>query len=558
MLGSIPRERQVALPDLPLLPPLALWALGAFVQPILAWVETWLLRAVLSRCADHPLVRIAQTYNPAALVAACAAYRHPEGTKGAPPSFTIEQLVRAEIVRAWADSCSDPELEWVLASNLVVRWFVGLPLFAPTPDHSTLSRFHAWLTIHAPDVLFCDVLTFLDRLDPEDPASTPQIVDTFALASPAAPAQSVASLLRHLTRRLALAWLAQAPAALQHALPPLDLSGLARTDAPRTPLLAQQHLQAAVTVATWVADGLTPYLAALAEPFRTRVATQLQAIRKVIADETTTDAAGLVQERAADAKGSYRIASAVDLEATFRKHEPDPAVLGSNAVVSTTTTRIRAAVILTGSTPDSQAPSAVVRQLQAWDQPLPAVLIMDQAGGMGKTRADVDVVSGGQTTMVARVPPTAAEGTGRLSASAFVLSADRQTLRCPNGQISTRRYPHPSTDGVRFTFRSGQCRGCPLWNACRGVESKPNVVRFVYVTSYHSYVRAAARFNQTETGKALLKGRWQVEPTIAWLVRYQGCREARRVGLAAARCQLLQACAVRNLLLWLSRCERRN
>jgi hypothetical protein len=556
MPRSIPRARPLVLPELPALPPLALTLLGAFVQPILAWVETLLLRSVLARCAHHPLLQIAQTYDPAAVVAACASYRHVEGTKGAPPTFSIEQLVRAEIVRAWADSCSDTELEWLLASNLLVRHFVGLSLLAASPDHSTLNRFHAFLSAQAPDALFCDVLAFLDRSDPEDPSTTPQIVDTFAMASPVAPAPSVASLLRDLTRRLALTWIREAPAALQHALPPLDLSGLLPTHAPRTPQLAQQQLQAAVTVATWVLDGLTAQVVALSEPLRSAITSQLQAIRKVIADETSTDAAGLIQERPASAKGAYRLASAVDIEATFRKHEGDAAVLGSNAVVSTTSTRIRAALILTGSTPDSQAPVAVLRQLQEWKVPLPAVLVMDQAGGMGKTRADVAAVSHSQTTLVARVPPTAAEGSGQLSASAFVLSADGQTLRCPNGQLSTRQYPHPTTDGVRFTFRSGQCRGCPLWNACRGLESKPNVVRFVYVTAYHLYVRAATRFNQTEAGKALLRSRWQVEPTIAWLVRYQGCRVARRCGLAAARCQLLMACAVRNLLLWLSRRER--
>src|SRR5262249_29183171 len=152
-------------------------------------------------------------------------------------------------------------------------------------------------TKRAADVLFRDVLTFLDRVDPEDPTITPQIVDTFAMASPAAPALSVASLLRQLTRRLARAWMRDAPGALQHALPPLDLSGLLQTDAPRTPQQAQQQLQAAVTVATWVADGLAPHLAVLPEPLRTTIATQLQAIRKVIADETCTDAGGLVQER---------------------------------------------------------------------------------------------------------------------------------------------------------------------------------------------------------------------------------------------------------------------
>jgi hypothetical protein len=59
-----------------------------------------------------------------------------------------------------------------------------------------------------------------------------------------------------------------------------------------------------VTVASWVADGLAPHLAALEQPLRTALGLQLQAIRKVIADETTSDATGLVQERPADAKRS--------------------------------------------------------------------------------------------------------------------------------------------------------------------------------------------------------------------------------------------------------------
>jgi len=230
------------------------------------------------------------------------------------------------------------------------------------------------------------------------------------------------------------------------------------------------------------AGRLSPYLATLAEPFRTTLASQLLSIGKVIADETSTDLDGMVQERAADAKGSEGIASAVDLEATFRKHEGDEALLGSNLVIATSATRIRAALVLTGSTPDSQAPVAVLRQLQEWAQPLPVVLFIDQAGGMGKTGAQVDAVSQGQTSLVARVPPTAAEGVGRLRASAFVLSADGQTLTCAQGQASTRQYPHATSEGVRFTFRSAQCRGCPLWEGCRGPDGKPNVVRFVYVT----------------------------------------------------------------------------
>ncbi len=75
----------------------------------------------------------------------------------------------------------------------------------------------------------------------------------------------------------------------------------------------------------------------------------------------------------------------------------------------------------------------------------------------------------------------------------------------------------------------------------------------MYLTPYHTHLRAAAMFNATVEGKGLLRGRWHVEPTIAWLVRYNGCRQARRMGLAAAQCQLFQACALRNLQLWLGR-----
>ena len=249
--------------------------------------------------------------------------------------------------------------------------------------------------------------------------------------------------------------------------------------------------------------------------------------------------------------------SAVDLEATFRKHEPHPAVLGSNAMIATTATRIRAAVIRTGSTPDQEAPVAVLEQQLAAKEPLPPALIMDQAGGMGKTRAQVETVSSGQTRMVAQVPHTCVDGTARLTPADFRMNGAGESCTCPNGVTSHRIYRQPHGEGLEFRFYGKECRGCPLWERCRGAASKPNSQRSVYLSPYHAHLREAAGFNASEEGKSLLRGRWQVEPTVAWLVRYNGCREARRVGLAAAQCQLFQACAVRNLQLWLGRLERK-
>jgi hypothetical protein len=555
-MPSIPLVLRAGARDLPDVPPVVQFLIGQFLAPILAWLETLVYRPLLARCADHPLVLLAQWYDPSAVVAACAGFHHAPTRPGRPPTFTIAHFVRMEIVRAWAGSCSDRDLEALLSTNLLVRWYVGLPLSQPAPDHSTLAAFHAWLTVHAPDALFRDALGFLDRVEPEDPVTTPHIVDTFAMESPVAATPTVAHLLAHLTLRLVRLWQQHAPAAVQHAVPPLDLGALATLPFARTPTARQQRLQSVVTVVGWVVDGLTPHLPTLDADLRTAVQAYLDALAKVQADELTTDATGFVTERPSDDRGTQRLASAVDREATFRKHEGQPAVLGWNAVVSTTATRIRAVVALTGATSDSDAPIAALQQQHAADQPLPDHLVMDQAGGAGKTRARVTAVSDGQTRMVARVPTPGGRDAARFGPTDFVVDADRTTCTCPNGVVSTKGYRKGDGDGVRFRFLASQCRDCPLWSQCREPNANPNGHRAVFISDYHVLQREADAFNHTPAGRALLGGRWQVEPVIAWLVRYQGCRRARRVGQAAAQCQLYQAAAVRNLLTWLSRVRR--
>src|SRR5262249_46108800 len=471
---------------LPDVPPLVQYFIGCFLEPILAWLGTLIYRPLLQRCADHPLVLLAQSYDPAPAVAPCPAYHHPPDRPGRPPTFTIEQFVRAEIVRAWADSCSDPALEELLSTNLLVRAFVGLPLSAPGPDHSTLADFHAFLTTRASDAFFRDVLTFLERLDPESPDTTPQIVDTFALASPVAATESVAQLLRHLTLRLARLWLAHAPRALQHALPPLDLAALAHPVVARTLVARPQQRQAAVAVTTWVVSGLTPHLSTLAPPLRTVVSDYLAGLAKVQADELTRDASGFVQERPPSARGEHRLASAVDREATFRKHDGSPAVLGTNAVISTTSTPIRACVALTGGTPDSEAPIAVLQQQHDAAQPLPPQLVMDQAAGWGKTRARTDAMSDGQTVLVAWVPTSGGSDPNRFTVADFAVDPERTSCTCPQGVVSTRVYAHGAGDGVSFRFLASQCRDCPLWPQCRHPDANPKGYRSVFISGYHT------------------------------------------------------------------------
>jgi hypothetical protein len=302
------------------------------------------------------------------------------------------------------------------------------------------------------------------------------------MASPLATLPGPDQLLRHLCLRLARCWLAHAPPTLQAALPPLDKSALARSCGARTAIERQQRLQAALTVAQWLRDGLSPHLPTLAEPLPTVVADYLAALAKVVADDLVVDGTGLLSERPIAKRGSRRLGSAVDREATFRKHEGSPAVLGSNAVISTTTTRIRAAVALSGSIPDCEAPSALLEQQRSAGQPLPAYLVIDQAGGWGKTRARLDVLSEGQTMMVARTPVSGGSDRSRFTVADFQVDVERRCCTCPNGVVSRKVYAHGAGDGVSFCFLPSQCRDCPLSSQCRDPQAKPNGQRRVFIS----------------------------------------------------------------------------
>ncbi len=473
----VPPLLHAGIHDLPDVPPFVWYLLGAFLTPILAWLETLVYRPLLTRCADHPLVFLAQWYDPSAVVAACAGFHHVPTKPGRPPTFTIAPFVRMEIVRTWADTCSDRDREDLRNTNLLVRWSVGLPLTQPAPDHRTLAAFPAWLTMHAPNALFCDVLRFLDRVDPEDPATTPQIVDTFAMESPVAATPTVAHLLAHLTLRLVHLWQQHAPAAVQHAIPPLDLGHLADLPFARTATARQQRLQTVVTVVGWVVDGLTPHLPALDADLCAAVPSYLDALAKVQADALTTDATGFVTERPTDDRGTQRLASAVNREATFRTHEGQPAVLGWNAVVSTTATRIRAVVALTGATSDSDAPIAVLKQQSAAAQPLPEIH-QQQPPRPRQRRASACTHP--------RKPPTGSDcaafprlGSRRCTLRAAVCGRQPTTehaitppTACPAGQ-DTLNEATVSTCNRVIELESCQVgKGADIWRDCRRYNKK--------------------------------------------------------------------------------------
>jgi hypothetical protein len=181
----------------------------------------------------------------------------------------------------------------------------------------------------------------------------------------------------------------------------------------------------------------------------------------------------------------------------------------------------------------------------------PKYLEGDKAFGHGAPRFEVHTLTDGETTLVANIPTPGGKDPDRYGPEDFIVLHDAdgnlESCTCPNGQTSTRHSASGSGDGRHFRFTGTQCNGCELWEQCRGSNSKKHAHRQVFVSDYHRFLREANVFNASAEGQAMLGKRWFIEPTVAFVVRYNGCRRARRTGLKAAEFQVLQACAIRNV-----------
>ena len=530
--------------SLPPLPPFILALLLPWWNAFWSWIRTIHDHLLLARCRHHPLVRLAATIDFAPLEAACATYHHTTGP-GAPPTHSVTVLLRAEFIRAWFAACSDRALEALLTEHALARWVCGLPFDAAAPDHTTLHRFHVWLVHHHPQMMFDTILAQLDRCDPLP--TTVQLLDTFACHANAAaqhPVDLLAQLTHHIRRMLATLPPADATASLWPEPPPRQrLLTLAEVPA----WIATSAADAAALLATLDATALPSAVAALLAPLRAALAHQL-------AVDFVCTADGTWRERPHGQKGSQRLGSAVDRDATFRKHGPST-VFGYNVALTTAQSRIRSIVVTTGCTADSATILPALEQIQQRGEDVPDSLVVDRAGGAGKVRAAVAAATNGHTQIVARLP-SAGKAEGRFGPADFVLSSDGRSCRCPNGVTSTRRYASQSGEGTHFRWYAKDCQGCPLWNQCRDPAANPNGHRSVFLSAYHATVRGAAAFNATPEGQQLLRQRSAIEPVIADLVRNAGARQARCRGLKKVQFQLSMAATVVNLRRWLARCRK--
>jgi len=409
----------------------------------------------------------------------------------------------------------------------------------------------------------------LRQIDQEWPTEQqqPQLGDTYALRANAAQ-ETLITRVRHTCRNL-LGALAAADAAGHAALlADLDQAALFGGDdeVKEYRLTVEQRrsrLAATTVAAAQCADRVRTYLrsSALPDAQRQPLTTWLTHLTKILADEFTltrdaqqhvTAAAELPKEQ----KGSYRLGSATDPDATYRVHD-DQVDFGYNVNVAATQHFIREMHVATGAEPDPVAIPAVLQAEQTHHAVAPPKFIYDAAAGAGKHFATVAAVTAGQTQLVAPLIPYD-QRTERFTPDDFTLSPDETTLTCPRGRSSSTAYRSQSGQGRTFRFSAQQCAGCPLAAACRGADVPPEHMRQVFISDFRSTVALARTYAQTEDFRADMQLRATIERIIANLVRYHDARQARRRGLRNCQYQAHMNAMAFNLRQWLRQLARRH
>lgn len=520
-----------------------------YLAALLIWFSNLAYEHLIAREHEHLLYRLHNRLDFKELQTACADYHHLNGN-GRPVTHTVPQLLRAMLVK-YLYGCSLRELEEKIRCHILVKWFVGYPIFAIGPDHTTLHRFEVYLYVHHPRLFFDTVLRQIDQAFPSDHLQ-PQLGDTFALHANAA-LESLITRLRHLTQNLLLAYRAADPEAYTRLWSQLNETALfgpadETTECYLSPQEWRQRLLE--TVATILNCQHFIRQTTVATP----VQRWLERFDKLFDDELRLELdenGQLLHLSLLSKRGTYRLCSATDPEATIRNHGGDKKDFGYNVSVLATVHFIREIQVDTGSRPDGDAIPDV---LQAQKEHLgfcPDKLIYDQAAGWGKIAHAVDQVSQGRTQLVA-YPVSPKRKADSFSPEDFILSADGFSLTCPNGRISCRKYRSGNADGDNFRFIAPQCLICPFLKLCRGSEETPTTHKSVFISDYRAAWEQLKLYSQTEDFKQDMKLRPHIERIIAGLVLHNDARRARFRGLDKVGFQAHMCATAYNLKRWLS------
>jgi hypothetical protein len=210
---------------------------------------------------------------------------------------------------------------------------------------------------------------------------------------------------------------------------------------------------------------------------------------------------------------------------------------------------ILAAEVLPGNAQDHERALDLVEQAEANATVVVKETVGDCAFGTSDTR---QVFANAGRKLVAKVPTR--RGQAQFPKEDFQIDLEAMCCVCPAGHTcdtvvaigSGKRYGAPGTALRAFRFDAALCDDCPLRPAC--VRAKPGRGRLVMLHPQEALLQAARAFQRSDEFTPYRALRQVAEHRLARLMQL-GMRQARYVGRAKTRCQLLLAATAANLTL---------
>lgn len=538
------------------LPPAATSIVQAHDAELSAFYSQQLYEQLLYTQRDHLLVALKDRLDLDPIVQVCAAY-HKNNGLGADIKHPVSFLCRALIIRSVYD-LSFRQLEEQVRRDWLYRWFVGYPLFGQTFDHTKLADFEKWVREQHVDLFFVEVLRQIYDDFPEE-RSAPQMGDTFAMQANAAK-ESLIRLIRHTCHSFLSVFADVNLDIYSQVMVMIDSEALfgKEKERPEFYLSDAERKERQLKVAREALklyDLARPRLIELERsPEVSKMSARLNQLHKILNDEfeikrDKQDQVTSFTKRDKHVKGSYRIGSGTDPEATYRQHG-EKSDFGFNIQISATVNFVTGIYAETGAVPDAVTiPHVLAFQHQHFGF-WPGKLIYDRAAGTGKVVYRIVELTDGNTQMVAHMVDYS-KNSPRYGPADFTLSEDGNSMSCPGGQTTDRKYRHGGKEGWNFRFTKGMCQGCGKLKECRGNPDEPTTARNVYYSDYRTPYLRAVNYNQTEEFKADMKLRPQIERIIAGLVLHNGARKARSRGIVKAGFQAKMSAMAYNIKRWI-------
>jgi hypothetical protein len=233
-----------------------------------------------------------------------------------------------------------------------------------------------------------------------------------------------------------------------------------------------------------------------------------------------------------------RIPSATDPEQRHGRKSESHRFTGYKGAVATDRNSqiLLDAEVLEGSAQDATGLLEQVERIERSTGERVAEAMGDCAYGSGETR---QAFADAGRELVAKVPQERRNG-GLYPKSAFVLDLLHDTVTCPAGH-TLGKFTREKDGGKLFHF-GARCRNCPLRPQCTTAERG----RSVSVHPQEGMLQAARAYQESAEGRAHLRERVVVEHRLARLGQL-GMGQARYLGRAKTRCQLLLLATIANL-----------